>query len=687
MEVSSKLLNSSSYHVWILDSSDDWVLICGTPSSEEVEPIFQSAKWAESSPQINQTYQTCYDTHTGSQLFIFETESPESISVRAKIHLNRQLSQMECDHFVLQARYVLLRQSVNRHWQEHDSWLKGLNTLTSTLDLDELLHNIMHNALIAIPAVDTGFLTLYDPETQKLTPKASIGLNQSINEFKTDIGEGIAGKVFMEGTGCIYNQDQASEAISNLQEENYTNLMNSLHPSELVANITTMAVPVRMNDVKLGVMIVHQIKKKRKLNKEDLRRLQGFADQAAIAITNARLFSELRETNEHLIKRNQIHDIFTKLLLKDTDLIAVIKTAERLIGLPVYLYDLTKNEWYPITPKPLASSDFPLSFYWENRVDSWTITGENEAPFYFHPVVNEGNSIGYFVVELHRPLKPLDQIVLEQGGALVALMMVNTYSLTDMYYKRSYEFFNELLQYRDPNLLTARCREFKLSPEKPLFVTYLQVNELGQDMKKREVSLRRLISTLHKELGHTDILLFGFHDKITIILHAKNEAQRENLIQKMNAAVKYWSNHDTTLLQCGIGRLYTGLEYVMKSSEEASKSLMYLTGRGIPGFLKYENIGINRLFLNQQTKDIEQFIQEVLSPLQSPKAKSSDLEMTLKTYITANRSTSITAEQLHIHPNTLYHRIRKIEELLNVDLNAPNDWLTLLLACHLSESY
>jgi DNA-binding PucR family transcriptional regulator len=63
------------------------------------------------------------------------------------------------------------------------------------------------------------------------------------------------------------------------------------------------------------------------------------------------------------------------------------------------------------------------------------------------------------------------------------------------------------------------------------------------------------------------------------------------------------------------------------------------------------------------------------------------MELTLKTYIAANRSTSITADRLHIHPNTLYHRIRKIEDLLRVDLSEPNDWLTLLLACHLRETY
>ena len=84
-----------------------------------------------------------------------------------------------------------------------------------------------------------------------------------------------------------------------------------------------------------------------------------------------------------------------------------------------------------------------------------------------YPIVNEGIPIGYFVVELQLPLSPIDTVVLEQGSALVALKMVNTYSMTDMYYKQCYEFFNELLQYKEPNLLASKSRNFGLSPDKP----------------------------------------------------------------------------------------------------------------------------------------------------------------------------------------------------------------------------
>lgn len=677
-----------NYHVWILDSTDEWVLICGNPLSEDESLICRHAAWSNLSIKKSDSYQTHYDSHSGRQLFLFETEVPDSIAVRTSIQSNRHLSPLECNHFVLQVRYMLLRNYFNRHRKEQDAWLQGMHSLTSMLDLNELLHSIMHNALISIPGVDRGFLTIYDSEIQKLVPIASVGLGPTIYDYKINIGEGIAGKVFQEQVGYIHNKKEGFEAISDLSEENYTSLMNALNISEVGSNHTTMAVPIRMSKENFGVMVVHQFRKKRKLSIEDLHRLQGFADQAAIAITNARLFSELRETNEYLMKRNKIHEVFTKLSLKDTDLVMVAKTVEQMIGLPVSLLDLTKNVWYPQNPSVsniLINTQFPDD--WENRVAPLTVTGENETSFYLYPIVNEGMRIGYFVVEQLRPLRPLDTVVLEQGSALVALKMVNTYSITELHYKRSYEFFNELLQWKESNLLATKSKEFGLSPEKPLFVAILQLSTKVQDVKKREAHIRRLIASLHKELGYSDNLLFSFEYKVTIIVHASNESNQDSLIQKINAAVTWWKNNSAPPLYGGIGRLYTGLEHVVKSNEEANKSLSYLLNRDHAGIMRYENIGINRLFLNQQNKDIEQFIQEVLSPLQSPKAQSSELELTLKTYIAANRSTSISAERLHIHPNTLYHRIRKIEELLGVDLNEPNDWLTLLLACHLSETY
>ncbi|TQR16257.1 PucR family transcriptional regulator [Psychrobacillus soli] len=115
--------------------------------------------------------------------------------------------------------------------------------------------------------------------------------------------------------------------------------------------------------------------------------------------------------------------------------------------------------------------------------------------------------------------------------------------------------------------------------------------------------------------------------------------------------------------------------------------LTYLASRNRLDVIRYEDIGLNRLFLNQQPEEIAQFIDEVFLPLTSDNEQKTELEETLLTYFETNRSATKTAKKLHIHINTLYQRLRKIEHLLQLDLSDNEDSLKIQLACHLRSTY
>ena len=48
---------------------------------------------------------------------------------------------------------------------------------------------------------------------------------------------------------------------------------------------------------------------------------------------------------------------------------------------------------------------------------------------------------------------------------------------------------------------------------------------------------------------------------------------------------------------------------------------------------------------------------------------NTDFIETLRTYLECDRSAAKAAEKLHLHRSTFFYRIKKLEELLNVDLN------------------
>jgi DNA-binding PucR family transcriptional regulator len=59
----------------------------------------------------------------------------------------------------------------------------------------------------------------------------------------------------------------------------------------------------------------------------------------------------------------------------------------------------------------------------------------------------------------------------------------------------------------------------------------------------------------------------------------------------------------------------------------------------------------------------------------------------LLVYTNSNRSAIQAAEKLHIHINTLYQRLKKIEEALNLSFNNTEDMLKIELACHLKRTF
>ena len=46
-----------------------------------------------------------------------------------------------------------------------------------------------------------------------------------------------------------------------------------------------------------------------------------------------------------------------------------------------------------------------------------------------------------------------------------------------------------------------------------------------------------------------------------------------------------------------------------------------------------------------------------------------------------------TAQKLYIHTNTLYQRLKKVEDYLHISLKKPEDLLQVQLACYLKNNF
>ncbi|MBU8906321.1 helix-turn-helix domain-containing protein [Desertibacillus haloalkaliphilus] len=581
--------------------------------------------------------------------------------------------------------------------------MAGIRDITSSLDKEYVLTQIIKNALTVIPNGETGFLMLYDPSIERLVPKTAVGFNQKINHFTTKIGEGITGKVFEDGKARIYDTNsKIYQDMSNLSKENFDILHASL--SDHFNIRTAIGVPVSVNKERIGVLVVHQFNSVCKLSMDDVKILQGFADQAAIAIQNARLYSEvkvrlheitklseqLREKNEFLQKRNKIHETLTEFSLKNQGVENIINEISRMIDSDVYFMSYLENDYYPMKIRkrpPLSINEIMLISVGDKKSKYFDVFEEgNSESYYVYPIVNGSIFLGSFIVSNHPPLSKLAKVTIEQGAALLALELIRKQTLTEIQYKKTREFFNDILENKDEDYLQQKGNELGLNVSDYLFCVIFQTPQ-QDDVQKLETTMHRLISMIKKIMSNVDFVIYATNNQVVLLLSTSHPDTHKVVRNNLDMFVKDWITVEKTPCQIGIGNLYKGIIHVKKSYREAEKALTYLVSHKKSGVMFYKDMGLNRLFLNQDSREINVFIQEVFEPLKSEVAKRNELEETLVTYISMNKSVNATAKKLHIHTNTLYQRLRKVEKLLNIDFNNTEDTLKVQLACHMMETF
>ena len=153
--------------------------------------------------------------------------------------------------------------------------------LTSTLELEPLLQNILENA-VSILNCEAGSLFLMDEQTEDLIFKVTVGPPASADLIGQRIpaGSGIVGRAAKERGPVIENQAQNSPThfVSTDQQTGFTSK-------------SLLAVPLLFKNRVIGVIEVINRRDGLPFITDDQTLLSAFAGQAAVAIENARLYT------------------------------------------------------------------------------------------------------------------------------------------------------------------------------------------------------------------------------------------------------------------------------------------------------------------------------------------------------------------------------------------------------------
>jgi PAS domain S-box-containing protein len=171
--------------------------------------------------------------------------------------------------------------------QQHTDQLEALRRvtldITSTLELDTLLEKLTKSAFSLVNAT-TGGTYLYRPERDVLEWVVSVGEGHVPLGTELSRGEGLSGKVW--------------ESRKPLAVSNYSEWEGRSAAFDKYAFKAILGVPILYSDEFLGVISAVSDTPDRTFSDDDTRLLSVFADQAAIAIHNVRLYEKLREGEE-----------------------------------------------------------------------------------------------------------------------------------------------------------------------------------------------------------------------------------------------------------------------------------------------------------------------------------------------------------------------------------------------------
>lgn len=178
---------------------------------------------------------------------------------------------------------------MNKRLKELETLLRISQKLTSTLNLGQLLSLIMGSSARVMGA-EASSLMLLEEESGELIFHTTWKGKKEIKKLRLKVGEGIAGWVAKTGKPLLVKDVKRNPRFASRFDRTTSFKTKSL-----------LCVPLKVKDKIIGVVEVLN-KIEGSFSKEDLRVFTALASQAAVAIDNARLYTELEELFFSIIK-------------------------------------------------------------------------------------------------------------------------------------------------------------------------------------------------------------------------------------------------------------------------------------------------------------------------------------------------------------------------------------------------
>ena len=244
-------------------------------------------------------------------------------SVNSSVNVANAAYQIASRLPVLENALNRLRSDIEAMEREHTQLLALSEVgavINSTLDLSEVL-NLVMDKVIEITGAERGYLMLRDEETGQLEFMVARNLDrETLNKQSFQVSRTIVNQVAETGEPIVTTNAQADPRFQ-AQESVVSYSLRSI-----------LCVPLRVKDEVIGVMYADNRIKSGLFGERELNLLIAFANQAAVAIDNARLFESV--INAKKLMDNIFASITSGVITTDvTDKITLFnRAAERILA-------------------------------------------------------------------------------------------------------------------------------------------------------------------------------------------------------------------------------------------------------------------------------------------------------------------------------------------------------------------
>ncbi len=236
-------------------------------------------------------------------------------------------------------------------------------------------------------------------------------------------------------------------------------------------------------------------------------------------------------------------------------------------------------------------------------------------------------------------------------------------------------FLYDLLNNNFDSLYTminqAKSWQWDLTKQQHLFILEMKMHD-GEVLDPGKIDYTiSLISNAMAQLFFNPIIV-DLDDHIVILFTRNDDLEQTADIQMIaNRLVQKISDKiDWATISFGIGRYYQSAADLCRSYQEAKMALQLgqLVYHKDPVF-HFDDLGVIKLLASLRHELLKEFSDEYLAKLRAfDKSNATNMIETLQIYLIENGNLKTTADQLYIHTNTLRNRLKKIESILEINL-------------------